>query len=922
MAVNVTDEVAHGRLGKALEFGGDKPKPSPFGGHWYTVAMKASAKSVAEILETRGQFIIPFFQRHYSWEQRQWRRLWNDLLRLLDDAPRPDSGASVHFLGPLVTITHTNTPGSLPTWQVIDGQQRLTTLTLLLAALRDVFLERKGESQAAEIMDTCLINPHKGGLERYKVVTRVGDREVLERIVEGKPPDAPAGSRLAGGVKFFTERIRGHVARDAGALERLKVAATARLSLVTITLEGENPYEIFESLNATGLPLEESDLIRNYLFMQVPLDKQEEFQDRRWSKLEQAFAGRKDARGVPTEFYRAFCMRNGTYSKQKQTYLDFRTEYQSSIDSPEAAVDQLIRFAGFDAWVHNPLTVPSRSLRDRLFQLTLLDTSTARPLVLHLLDRHGAGTLSDETLLGCLDDLVSFLLRRSLCGESTRQYSKWLVEAIGAITPEDPRGALQRYYARRGWPGDKAFIEAVTTLPIYQREPGKARLILEGLEATLNPAEQIEDAGVSIEHVLPRTLGDGISGDAWRAVLGPEWEAEHGRLVHVIGNLSLTGANSDMGNRDFETKRAILRDSRFLLNREVARATVWNVQAIEARSRDLAERAAAIWTRPTGTPDGRGPGKDKRSRTETKRFKADYWAAVLPALEQLAFVTEVPQARTFGLVGLPLTRKAFRYGLRPRFQKRRLSLLLFLRGPERERNFDALIAERVAIENVVGERLVWRKSVPWSKATSVIELVGEGLDPNDPATLEGQKAWFLQGLERFHAAFHDRCVALAPGDEPRKMTPTRLKRQRWWTQVLEALAAQSALFAGRRPPAETWIGEGCGIRGLQYTMGAAKAHSSSELYIDRGRKGRDENKQIFAILHGSRAEIEAAFGGPLEWQPLDDKRACRICWMQQLGYSLPEETWARATAAQADAIARLAKAIEPFLDTLKTTVSR
>jgi len=884
--------------------------------------MKASAKSVAEILETRGQFIIPFFQRHYSWEQKQWRRLWNDLLRLVDDAPRPDSGASVHFLGPLVTIPHTNTPGSLPTWQVIDGQQRLTTLTLLLAALRDVFRERNADSQAAEIMDTCLINTHKAGLERYKVVTRVGDREVLERIVEGKPPAAPAGSRLAGGVKFFTERIRSHVARDAAALERLKVAATARLSLVTITLEGENPYEIFESLNATGLPLEESDLIRNYLFMQVPLDKQEEFQDRRWSKLEQAFAGRKDARGVPTEFYRAFCMRGGTYSKQKQTYLDFRTEYQSSIDSPEAAVDQLVQFAKFDAWVHNPLSAPSRPLRDRLFQLALLDTSTAKPLVLHLLDRHGAGTLSDETLLGCLDDLVSFLLRRSLCGESTRQYSKWLVEAVGTISPEDPRGSLQRYYARRGWPGDKPFIEAVTTVPIYLREPGKARLILEGLEAALNPAEQIEDAGISIEHVLPRTLGDGASGDTWRTALGPEWEAEHDRLVHVIGNLSLTGANSDMGNRDFDTKRGILRDSRFLLNREVARAPAWNAKAIEARSRDLAERAAAIWARPPGIPEGRGAGGGKRSPTETGRIKSDYWAAVLPALHQLPFVTDVPQARTVGLVGLPLTRKAFRYGLRPRFQKRRLSLLLFLRGPERERNFDILVAERAAIEAMVGERLVWRKSVPWSKATSVIELVGEGLDPNDPATLERQKAWFLNGLERFHAAFHDRCVALAPGDEPRKMTPTRLKRQRWWTQVLETLTSGSELFAGRRPPAETWIGEGCGIRGLQYTMGAAKAHSSAELYIDRGRKGRDENKQIFDKLHGCREEIEAAFGGTLEWQRLDDKRACRICWMQQCGYSLPEDTWSRAIATQADAMVRLAKAIEPFLDTLKATASR
>jgi hypothetical protein len=153
------------------------------------------------------------------------------------------------------------------------------------------------------------------------------------------------------------------------------------------------------------------------------------------------------------------------------------------------------------------------------------------------------------------------------------------------------------------------------------------------------------------------------------------------------------------------------------------------------------------------------------------------------------------------------------------------------------------------------------------------------------------------------------------------MTPTRLKRQRWWTQVLEALATQSTLFAGRRPPAETWIGERCGIRGLQFTMGAAKAHSSAELYIDRGRKGREENKRIFDALHACRDELEAAFGGALEWQRLDDRRAARICWIQQLGYTLPEDTWARATAAQADAMVRLAKAIEPYLDKLKATIS-
>ena len=178
--------------------------------------MQASAKTVGQILESRGQFIIPFFQRHYSWEQKQWKRLWNDLLRLLDEA---SGTSSVHFLGPLVTIPLAPTPGALPTWQVIDGQQRLTTVTLLLAALRDICRERGREELAAEISETCLINTHKTGLDRYKVITRVGDREVLERIVEGKPSIGPGGTRLVSGVKFFTDKIRALLANDPADLE-------------------------------------------------------------------------------------------------------------------------------------------------------------------------------------------------------------------------------------------------------------------------------------------------------------------------------------------------------------------------------------------------------------------------------------------------------------------------------------------------------------------------------------------------------------------------------------------------------------------------------------------------------------------------------------------------------------------------------
>ena len=298
---------------------------------------------------------------------------------------------------------------------------------------------------------------------------------------------------------------------------------------------------------------------------------------------------------------------------------------------------------------------------------------------------------------------------------------------------------------------------------------------------------------------------------------------------------------------------------------------------------------------------------------DRKRVKARYWEAVIPALRSLEFLGDLPQGRTVGLLGLPLTRRAFRYGLRPRFGKKRLSLLLFVRGPDRAKNFDALHAERSAIEEVIGQRLVWRPDVPWSKATSLIELVGDGLDPNDVTTLDRQKAWFVNALRRFHAAFHERCLKLAPRDAPRPMTVTRQKRRKWWTLVLGEIARQSDLFAGRQPPAETWIGAGSGVRGVPFVLSVTKTRSAAALYIDRGRDGRDENKRIFAAIEARRAEIEAAFGGPLEWAPLEAKRASKIRWTQKAGYGLPEDSWPAAAFAQAEAMIRLDAALRPVL---------
>ena len=233
--------------------------------------MDARVKSVREILHSGDQYLIPFFQRFYSWDQHQWKRLLEDLISLVDSTVN-----GVHFLGPLVCTPAQHVPGEVTAYQLIDGQQRLTTLTLVLVSLRDLCREQNLANLADEIHEDFLVHKRRSDLQHYKVVPRIGDREALIAILDGKDLAEYKDLRLLKGLRFFGRELRKYAEIDPG--ERLPIlfrSLTAQMSLVVITVAGENPYEIFESLNSTGLPLEQSDLIRNYVFMEVPLQQQD-----------------------------------------------------------------------------------------------------------------------------------------------------------------------------------------------------------------------------------------------------------------------------------------------------------------------------------------------------------------------------------------------------------------------------------------------------------------------------------------------------------------------------------------------------------------------------------------------------------------------------------------------------------------------
>jgi uncharacterized protein with ParB-like and HNH nuclease domain len=387
-------------------------------------SMEANVRSIRKILHSGDQYLIPFFQRHYSWTRKHWERLCNDVWVLAENGK-----TDLHFLGPMVCTATKHLPGEVPAYQLIDGQQRLTTLTVMLSALRDVAREKQLDKFANKIHEDCLIHRNEEDLQRYKVVPRVGDREALIGVIEGNVKPEFNSLNVVRAWKYYRQQTRRWASKGDSKerLQRLFSVIVDQLSLVVITITAENPYEIFESLNSTGLPLTEADLIRNYLFMQMSLSKQQKFHDVDWQPYESMFDETDDYPAAnTTHFYRNYLMCNGEYLRASTTFLDFKQQHSASGMTSSERVQELRRFAKFELQLRRPKSCNDKKLGAALTEIELLDITTAYPLLLHLMDRQDCGQITMDTLLSCIDDLSSFVLRRSICMETTRPYGRWL----------------------------------------------------------------------------------------------------------------------------------------------------------------------------------------------------------------------------------------------------------------------------------------------------------------------------------------------------------------------------------------------------------------------------------------------------------------------------------------------------------------
>lgn len=557
--------------------------------------MDAKPVQIMQYFDGEKQNMIPLFQRPYTWEKKDWQALWSDIL-----AQYESGSDQTHFLGAIVSMPARTVPVGVNKHLIIDGQQRLTTLALLLCSLRKAIRGKPNYRTNLGRIGDLLKNPYQVAPDDLKFfpTEQNGDQTIFRNLVEEKEPLHP-DHRMVQAVRFFEDKLAGH--DESGTpLDPDDVfdVLRARLCVVMISLsDTDDPYLIFESLNFKGQDLAPDDLVRNYVLMRFrssvhPGGTQRRIYDEIWQPFEQRLRG-----ASRTEFLRHYAMKSGAHIKERAVYaaLKKRFEALSSEDAVEAELRDLGRHSEYYDRFLRPARESDPQVRLHLQGLLDLDSTTSFPLLLRLRDEHHHGRCTSVDWLNCLRVIEAFIVRRLICEVPTNALNKLFLQLAKETPSIDHltwlRSALARDSGSRRFPTDDEVRTALTTRPLYSRDI--CRFLLVRLEESFAHKEPVDLSKATIEHVMPQKLTP-----AWRSTLGPTESHIHERWLHNLGNLSLSAYNSELGNISFADKKEILKSSHIELNKWICAQVGWGESEMMARGKELAERTLVIFPRP------------------------------------------------------------------------------------------------------------------------------------------------------------------------------------------------------------------------------------------------------------------------------------------------------------------------------------
>jgi len=577
--------------------------------------VKAGETTFQQLIQGEKQFVVPLYQRPYSWLEPQLRQLWADILEQADTLVADET--SSHFIGSVVLAPSPEIRASgVQRWVVVDGQQRLTSLMLLLCAIRD-HLAPADPPERERLNELYLTNKWRAdGDDYYRLLPTQEDRPAFIACIR-ELPEAGGGDGIGAAYRFF-QRMLVEIddPADPHDIARIETVVRERLSFVEISASREdNVYRIFESLNNTGLRLSQADLVRNYLFMCLPTQGEEVYLSH-WLPMQRALSPDQ----LELLMYLDLVLRGEERVRREDLYRGHQERIRALGKDEEAIAGYIAELAGRAPLLQrivDPTTEPSAAVREGFERLNRWQAQVAYPALMALLERRRTEGATDEEVADATRLIESFLVRRMLNAVHSGNLNRIFQALVAQIQTGDEvvqttRVALSG--TRLYWPTDTELREAIRARPLYwMGRQDQRRFVLRRLEESFPSHERADlDADqLTIEHVMPQTLTEEWLGVVAEDIADDEDPVElAARLTHTLGNLTLTGYNPELSNSPFSEKRELLEKSNLEMNRPISKKKRWGPKEILERADDLAERAIVIWPGPDESVRGEVTGRD------------------------------------------------------------------------------------------------------------------------------------------------------------------------------------------------------------------------------------------------------------------------------------------------------------------------
>ena len=717
--------------------------------------MDAGKQNLLNFLGQNQQLSIPIYQRKYSWTDKECNQLFEDVLRVGGSTKEEN-----HFIGSIVYMNQkAHIAGPINKLMIIDGQQRITTISLLVSALSDFLFKNPNDKimNPYNLINYYLINDKENGELRYKLMLTDEDKVTLIKIIDNLsqedklPFDTDDSLRVKENYEYFKRRINEENAE-------LIYQGLSKLLIIFVALEHniDNPQLIFESLNSTGLELSQADLIRNYILMGLTPEEQEKLYTTYWKKIEKLFE--EVGSSIFDKFIRDYLtVKTDKVPTLKNVYIDFK-KYSRNYNDIEVLVKDVFKFSNYFSCIAFGKE-ENKKLKEALDSLSSMGYDVTYPFLLHLYKDYDLELLSINEFIEIIRFTESYLLRRLICNIPTPSLNKTFAKMYNDINKENYSESyqvelvLKENYQRM--PTNKEFARNFRERDIYNLRGKNKEYIFDKFE-NWNSKEKTPIEAYTIEHIMPQNPN---LSQEWIDALGPNWEEIQKTYLHTIGNLTLTGYNSELSDRPFVEKRDMeggFRQSAIRLNVYLQDLENWNENEIKKRTEHLIKEAFRIWKYPDLSQDI----IDKYKRVEYKKksvtdgvseinlIEGEYWSKFNEYITENSKVfkpvTAYPRPIHVLGSGNSLVELRFTFNSNNEISSR-------LHIKENKELFDFLYDKKEEIEEEFGIPLDWDRTDNFK--SSQIRIFNYGIDFFNKNEWEKYIKWQVDMGEKFIEIF-------------------------------------------------------------------------------------------------------------------------------------------------------------------------